>query len=170
MPLFIKKSFIYTLLDKTLINPYNTSLLKKVLGKISNCFKQSFIYKSIQKYLDKKPYFLNSIIYKFIRKIIKIIDKIMDFLHKKIKTYLLGSNSFIELRNIKYFTKEKKLLLLCILLGAFNLSYSFIGIIFNTINLYISYGLLIITIILYLFSRNTNCFKESFIYKIFKSW
>ena len=170
MPLFIKESFIYKLFDKVSIKPYNNSLLKKNLEKISNCFKQSFLYKAIEKYLDKKPYFLNSAIYRFIRKIVKVIDRIMDFLHKTIKKWLLGSNTFFELRSVKYSTKEKNLLLISILIGALNVAYTATGIILDTVNLYVSYGLLAITIVFFLFSKNTNCFKQSFIYKIFKSW
>ena len=170
MPLFIKNSVIYKFFDKILIKPYNNSLLKRNLEKILNCLKQSFIYKCVEKYLNKNPYFLNSLVYKFIRKVVKIIDKIADFLHKAIKKWLLGSKSFFELRSIKYFTKEKKVLLLIVLLGAFNIAYSFTGIIFDTINLYVSYGILALTLILFVFSKSTNCFKQSFIYKIFKSW
>ena len=162
MPLFIKNSIIYRLFDKFILNPYNNSVLKKNLGKIVNCFKQSAIYKNIERYLDKKPYFLNSLSYKFIRKIVKLLDKLMDFLNKTIKKWLLGS--------IKYSSKEKNLLLLSILIGSFNVFYTLAGIILNTVNLYVSYGILAITLILFLFSKNTDCFKQSFIYKIFKSW
>lgn len=170
MPLFIKNSIIYRLIDKIFIKPYNNSLLKKNLVKISKCFKESFIYKKLEGYLDKKPYFLNSMSYKIIRKIVEKIDKLMDFLHKKIKMWLFGSNTFFELRSVKYSTKEKNLLLIVVLLAAFNLAYTISAILLDTLNIYVSYGLLATTIILFLFSKNTNCFKQSFIYKIFKSW
>lgn len=170
MPLFIKNSIIYRLFDKFILNPYDNSVLKKNLGKVVNCFKQSAIYKNIERYLDKKPYFLNSLSYKFIRKIVKLLDKLMDFLNKTIKKWLLGSSSFFETRSIKYSSKEKNLLLLSILIGSFNVFYTLAGIILNTVNLYVSYGILAITLILFLFSKNTDCFKQSFIYKIFKSW
>ena len=94
MPLFIKESFIYKLFEKLLIIPYNNSLLKKNLQKITDCFKNSFLYKRVEKYLDKKPYFLNSVYYKLIRKLVNKIDKLMDFLHKTIKKCLLGSSTF----------------------------------------------------------------------------
>ena len=132
--------------------------------------EQSFIYKCVEKYLNKNPYFLNSLVYRFIRKVVKIIDKIADFLHKTIKKWLLGSKTFFELRDIKYFSKEKRILLLAILLGAFNIAYSVTGMILDTINLYVSYGILALTLILLVFSKSINCFKQSFIYKIFKSW
>ena len=170
MPLFIKNSIIYKLFEQILIKPYNNSLLKRNLEKILNCFKQSFIYKCVEKYLNKNPYFLNSLVYKFIRKVVKIIDKIADFLHKTIKKWLLGSKTFFELRAIKYFSKEKRILLLAVLLGAFNIAYSVTGMILDTINLYVSYGILALTLILLVFSKSINCFKQSFIYKIFKSW
>lgn len=170
MPLFIKNSILYILIDKILIKPYDNSLLKKNLVKITNYYKQSFIYNRIENYLNKSPYFLNSIYYKFIRKIVSIIDKIMDFLHKTIKKWLLGSNSFFELRSVKYSTIEKNLLLISVLIATFNLAYTITSIIFDTLNIYISFVLLAITLILLIFSRNKNCYRESFIYKIFKSW
>lgn len=170
MPLFIKDSIIYKIIYCILIKPYNNSLLKKFLEKTLNCFKESFIYKRVEGYLNKKPYFLNSIVYKFIRKIVKLIDRLMDFLHKIIKKMLLGSVSFSEICSIKDIDNQEKLLILSILIGTFNVAYTVAGIIFDTINLYVSYGLLVITLILFLFSKSKNCFKQSFIYKIFKSW
>lgn len=170
MPLFIKESFIYKLFEKLLIIPYNNSLLKKNLQKITDCFKNSFLYKRVEKYLDKKPYFLNSVYYKLIRKVVSKIDKLMDFLHKTIKKCLLGSSTFFELRSVKYSTKEKNLLLISTLVSAFNLAYTITNVFLDKTNYYATSGLLLISIILFLFSKNTNCFKNSFIYKIFKSW
>lgn len=170
MPLFIKNSMLYKLFDKCFIKPYNNSLLKKNLDKINNCFKQSFVFKSVERYLDKKPYFLNSFSYKIFRKFVKLIDKIMDFLHKAIKKALLGSNTFFELRSIKYDTKERNLLLISLLLNAFNFAYIIAGILLNTLNLYIAVVIMVVAFLISLFAKNKNCFKQSFIYKIFTSW
>ena len=170
MPLFIKNSAIYKLFDKALIKPYNNSKLKNFFTNVLSCFKQSFIYKSTERYLDKKPYFLNSLIYKFIRKIVKIIDKIMDFLHNIIKKCLLGSKAFLNLRDIKNDIKGKTLIVLSILIDSFNISYTIVSIFIKRFNVYVSLGLMALAFVLFLFSKNTNCFKQSFIYKIFKSW
>ncbi|WP_317367186.1 hypothetical protein [uncultured Tyzzerella sp.] len=170
MPLFIKDSIIYRLFDKIIIKSYSNSLFKKFVYKILNCFKQSFLYKKVKNYLNKKPYFLNSLIYKFIRKIVKIIDKIMDFLYNIIKKCLLGSKAFLNLRDIKNDIKGKTLTVLWILIGSFNISYTIVSIFINRFNIYVSLGLLALAFVLFLFSESTNCFKQSFIYKIFKSW
>lgn len=170
MPLFIKESFIYKLFNNYFIKPYNQSLLKKNIKKIIDCFKNSLLYKNVENYLNKKPYFLNSLVYKFFRKIVNVIDRIMDFLHKTIKKWFLGSNTFFELRSIKYSKKEKNLLLCGILIGALNIGYTATSLFLNNLNIYVCLGLLVITIILFLLGKNINCYRQSFIYKIFKSW
>lgn len=170
MPLFIKNSIIYKLFEKCFIKPYNNSLLKKSLGKINSCFKESFVLKRAERYLDKEPYFLNSLSYKIFRKFIRLIDRLMDFFNKAIKKALLNSNTFIEIRSIKYDTKERNLLLLSLLLNVFNLAYMVTGILLNTLNLYIAVVIMFIAFLISIFAKHKNCFKQSFIYKIFTSW
>ncbi len=170
MLLFIKNSTIYKFLENVIIKPYNNSKFKNFFTNVLSYFKQSFIYKSTERYLDKKPYFLNSLIYKFIRKMVKIIDKIMDFLHGIIKKCILGSKVFLNLRDIKNDMKGKTLIVLSILISVFNISYTIVSIFIKRFNVNISFGLLSLAFVLFLFSESTNCFKQSFIYKIFKSW
>lgn len=170
MPLFIKQSFIYKAFEKIIIKPYKNSLLKNFIQKLLMCFKNSFIFKRTEKYLNKQPYFLNSGLYKLFRIFLSKLDLFMNFLNR-IFTNMFGGSSFCNgIYSIKKDTKSKKLLLLSLLIGFFNFFYILIGAILNTTNLKISSSLLALTFILYLFSQSENCFKESFIYKIFKSW
>lgn len=170
MPLFIKESFLYKFFDKIIIKPYNNSKFKAILSKLSFIFKKSILYRLTEKYLDKKPYFLSSLTYKGFRKFISIIDKIMDFINRVGKKCLSGSNVASEISSAKALEKDKKLLLASILISAFNLAYIITSIVFTSLNSYISSALIVLSFVLYLFSLNPNCYKQSFIYKIFKSW
>lgn len=168
MPSFITESILYKILEYFFIKPYGKSLLKKNIDKFVLCFKESFLYKWFIKYIDKNPYFLNSFSYKVFRKFIKGIDKLMDIIHNFFKRLIIGSEIYNEANNIKNAKINRKILILSTLIGALNLGYIIGGLIFATINPIISSSLLILCFILYIFSLNVNCYRESFIYKFIK--
>lgn len=168
MPSFITGSILYKILEHFFIKPYEKSLLKKNIDKFVLCFKESFLYKRFERYINKNPYFLNSFCYKIFRKFIKWIDKLMDIIHNFFKRLITGSEIYNEANNIKNAKINRKFLILSILIGALNLGYIIGGLIFITIKPIISFGLLILCFILYIFSLNANCYRESFIYKFIK--
>ena len=145
MPLFIKNSIIYKLFYCLFINPYNNSILKRFLDKTIFCFKQSFLYKAIQRYIHKEPYFLNSIFYKSFRKIVGLIDKIMDYLHDLIKRCIVFSSLNSDYKNIKAMDRKNKIFFL---LGLFILELIFY--ILFKINFYIPSSLILMIILLFL--------------------
>lgn len=160
MPLFIKNSIIYKLFYFILIKPYNNSLLKRFLCKMVFCFKQSFVYKSSERYIDKEPYFLNSLIYKFFRKIVSLIDKIMDFLHDLIKKCLIFSGLNKNYKNIKAMKRKNKIFFL---LGLFLLELifyilDFYG--FYNISFYIPPSLILMMILLVLANKEKGIKKD----------
>ena len=168
MPSFITESIFYKGVYKFFINPYEKSFLKTIVNKFSLYFKQSFIYKCSVKYINKSPYFLNSFSYKVFRKFIAFIDKIMDIIHNFFAKLITESEVYKEANNIKKKEFNKKLLIVCILISALNLGYLIGGITFNTTKPFIVNTLLILCIALYIFSLNSNYYKQSFIYKFIK--
>lgn len=164
MPLFIKESLIYKLLEKMILNPYNNSKLKKIFEKVGLCLKESYLNKCIEKYLNKKPYFLESIYYKIFRKIVKLLDKIANYFNSIIKRLISGSIFYIS-----DFNSQKEMTFLSFLIAIFSFSYVVTAIICNNLNIYLVSVIMFISII-FLIIENKNWIKGSIIYKIFKSW
>lgn len=165
MPLFIKESIIYKFILEYFINPYNDSKFKKVLKITLIYFKESNFYKKVDNYFNKKPYFLNSLSYKFFREIIKYIDGMVDSLHKFLNKLITKSTIYKEINCIKNIDIEQKFILISVLVLGLNIGYIIGGIIFNYINLIMVILLFILSLILFLISKNLNFIKESIVFK-----
>lgn len=165
---FIKQSILYKILDKIFINPFCHSKLKAFLNKIITYFKESGLYKSFLKYINKNPYFLNSFSYKIFRRFIKFLDKIGDKIHNFFKKGILNSFLYKECLEIKQKSNNQKILILLIITASLNFGYILGGIIFKSSNPLIQIGLFILCALFYIIANNENALKESFIYKFIK--
>lgn len=61
------------------INSFNNSFLKRILSCIKNIFVESYVYKRLSLYVNKKPYFLNSSVYKTVD---FVLNKVYNCLSK----------------------------------------------------------------------------------------
>jgi len=83
---------------KAIINCYNNSMLKLNIQKLSFIIKQSFTAKLLRNYIQKNPFFLNSVTYKIILSLVKILDKIADFIHISFSNIISKSNICAEVK------------------------------------------------------------------------
>ena len=162
---FIKESILYKILDKIFINPFINSKLKIILNKVIICFKESGLYKSFSKYINKNPYFLNSFFYKIFRKLIKFLDKIADKINHFFKKLILNSFLYKESMEIKKNSINRNFLIIALIIAALNFGYILGTIIFKNGNSLIQIGLFVLCVLFYIMGTNKNVLKESFIYK-----
>ncbi len=96
MPKFLEGSIVISLCIKIvniLINSYNHSVLKRFIGAVGICFKNSLCYKILSAYAHKKPWFRYSMTFKIIMFFARIFDRIFGFIYSVIKKCLFGSKT-----------------------------------------------------------------------------
>ena len=119
MPEFIKSSAVLCTviaLWKAVVNSYDNSRLKNAVSAAVRICVNSTICNIIRRYIDKKPYFLYSGVYKLGRKAVGKIDKIMDKLHSFFAGLLNNSVIFTEANMIPHMDSKEKLYMLAIML------------------------------------------------------
>ena len=119
MPEFIKSSVILGIvisLWRTVVNSYDNSRLKIAVSAAAKVCVNSVTCNIIKKYINKKPYFLYSGVYKLGRGIVRLIDKMMDVLNGFFAGLLNNSIIFTELKMIPEIESRDKLSMVAITL------------------------------------------------------
>ncbi len=162
---------IETVFKKTLnfaFTSYKYSRLKNITDKISTSSKNSVSGKYLNKFLDKTPWYFNSITGRFIFNIGKILKKIANFIYSLISPCIKNSEFKKQTSEIK--NSPKTLFnMLALLFMAASLTY-LIGCIYigayKEIRLYISWILFITGFIFALLDYFYETALNSRIYKI----
>jgi len=154
---------------KVIINCYNNSKLKLNTQKLSFIIKQSFTAKLLRNYIYKNPFFLNSTTYKITLSLVKIIDKIADFIHISFSNIISKSNICTEINksvNKKYEFLSIFFIMMAIgfLTGKVILSEA------NLFNIVIAWVVFFIGCILMSFNKIIIIFKNSICYKFIKKF
>lgn len=94
MPRFVQGSvfgrFVYAICIM-LINAYDNSKFKVAMD-VKNRYKEdSIIHSILSRYINKKPFFKHSLLYRFLLFIFSIVDKIAGFLNKVISSVIINS-------------------------------------------------------------------------------
>lgn len=76
---------------KAFMAAYDNSRLKKIVDSINICFKGSRTYSVLSHYINKRPYYRNSMVYKLIMAISGVFDKIFGIINKVVSGLLNGS-------------------------------------------------------------------------------
>lgn len=119
MPEFIKSSVVLgavMAICRTVVNSYDNSRLKIAVSVAVKVCASSCTYNIIKKYINKKPYFLYSGIYKLERRIVRLIDKMMDVLNGFFAKMINNSIIFTELKMIPEIESRDKLSMVAIIL------------------------------------------------------
>lgn len=173
MPKFIYQSFFYKLIKIILINPFNYSYCYKVIYKLQLFFVNSKLFLSLKYYFNKSPYFLNSFSYINFKKFLSLLDIFFDKLNYFFSNIIKKSYTYSQLNELKNQKSNSKLFIISIMVGSLNLGYLFGNLIFSNNSILLPIVLLFISFTLYLFSKNLEYYRSSFIYKFFKyflSW
>lgn len=103
MPNFLKGSVLIAFLT-SVFNAFNISYknskLCRAVNKIGYVWTQSSTQKTISHYINKKPYFINSITYRVIRAVVRGVDKLMGAINRTFTTWLNNSGVCYELKEV----------------------------------------------------------------------
>lgn len=175
MPYFIKCSFTYKVIASFLnafYISYSKSKFKNFVDAASNAYKCSRFHMGIERYVSKKPAFLNSLFYKFILLIVRLIDKIMDLIHKPLAFIINTSEIKAEAeQEIKNGTEREKLALIGVFAASANIGFFGGSVILNKVDTAVNivFFILAITALLCSFlSTRVYIIKNSTVYRMVK--
>lgn len=154
---------------KYFISTYNESIFKKSLLKIKDISSKSVTADLFNRYINKKPYYENSLSSKFFVWLFSVINIVMVFLNKIFTPLFKNSTTVKSTTSLKKLSTRRKTSLTSILIVSISIGFSG-GCIIQGIGYNIPLLLLftVLAVFLILFSKYAYFYKESIIYKFFK--
>lgn len=162
-------------------------LIKVFFGEISLCYQKSrlnFVANAVcatvrtskccfvlKKYADKYPSFLNSVIYKIIKKIVKGIDFIADKIHNIFASVINKSKTKSELFAIKNLPFNKKISCVGLFFSGAAIGVLMAGVISGDYlkeTLYSGWIFFGLALFFAVFGKYTDIFEKSITFKFFK--
>ncbi len=174
MPCFIKESLcykIYIVFFKTIKNLYAQSILKKVVTALAEISGQSKTFIIFDKYLKKKPYFLNSFFCRAVKSAANLIDKLLGAVYKLFLPIVSESFAVNEAKKILNFPIHEKLRLAAVFIASVDFGFCLGGFIngsLSDVNSVYIFMPVLICIFMIALKRIINIFQKSFIYKCIK--
>lgn len=174
MPCFIKNSFLFKLccsLINTFMDIYSQSKIKKIVFSMAICIKESKTAKFFNSYIMRNPYFINSKVYKFIKAIANLIDKVLGWIHNLFLPAVKSSFTINEAKTISEFPIYEKLRILAVFIAAVEFGFcigSFFKGTLSEVSIVYVIGPVLICFMLMVSKRIIEIFKGSVIYKCIK--
>ncbi len=150
---------------------FDKSILKNVLLFISDAFAKSTTRKALAMYAGKKPWFLNSLTYRGIKKIIRGIDFIADKIHYFCKRIIETSFVCDIVSSVRNEKTEDKLVLTGIFFMAASIGFLFISLFLDgdrDLNLAAAWGLFFVGLLFASSGKNFENVKKSITFRFFK--